>query len=167
MLEIGLPRLRMSRGFLEHQSRTVSRFSRGPVAGNHRQQFFGPTGSQSPTGSKKRFFSIQWTIVIYLTKLDRKVPKVLSCNWASREAGHSSGQILRKLRLILRQEIPISNIFGAKAHANVLKGTFSTDCKSNCIRIGLRTYLAQKSTQLSKFKKYLQEALYGCRLITV
>ena len=28
--------------------------------------------------------------------------------------------------------------FGAKAHANVRKGTFSTDCKSNCIRIGLK-----------------------------
>ena len=33
----------------------------------------------------------------------------------------------------------MSNTFGAKAHANVLKGTFSTDCKSDCIRIGLRS----------------------------
>ena len=30
---------------------------------------------------------------------------------------------------------PISNIFWAKGHANILKGTFSTE--SNCIRIGL------------------------------
>ena len=48
MLEIGLPRLRMSQSFLQDISRAVSRFSRGlvgPVAGNHRQHFFGPTGS--------------------------------------------------------------------------------------------------------------------------
>ena len=32
---------------------------------------------------------------------------------------------------------PISNIFRAKPHANALKATSSTDCKSNCIRIGL------------------------------
>ena len=39
MLEIDLPRLRMSRSFLQDVSglRAVSRFSRGPVAGNHRQ----------------------------------------------------------------------------------------------------------------------------------
>ena len=41
----------------------------------------------------------------------------------------------RKLHVILRRRRLISNIFGAKAHANVLKGTFSTDCKSNCIII--------------------------------
>ena len=28
---------------------------------------------------------------------------------------------------------PISNTFGANAHANVLKGTFLTGCKSSCI----------------------------------
>ena len=44
----------------------------------------------------------------------------------------------RKLQLILRRGRPISNIFEARAHANVLKATFSTDCKSNFIRIGLR-----------------------------
>ena len=43
----------------------------------------------------------------------------------------------KKLRLILRRGRPICDIVGAKAHANVLKGTFSTDGKSNCIRIGL------------------------------
>ena len=43
----------------------------------------------------------------------------------------------RKLRLILRRGRPISNVFGAKARANVQKGTFSTDCKSNCVTIGL------------------------------
>ena len=39
----------------------------------------------------------------------------------------------RKLRLMPRQGKPTSNILGAKGHANVLKGTFSTDCKSSCI----------------------------------
>ena len=29
------------------------------------------------------------------------------------------------------------NTFGAEARANVPKGTFSTDCKSDCLRIGL------------------------------
>ena len=80
ILEIGLPRPRMTWSFLQDLSRAVSRFSWGPVAGNHRQLWI-------------------------------------------------------DLRLILRRGRPISNIFGAKAHANVLKGTFSTDCKSNCIRI--------------------------------
>ena len=44
MVEIGLPRVRMSRSFLQDLSRVVSRFSRGPVAGNQRQHFFDPTG---------------------------------------------------------------------------------------------------------------------------
>ena len=57
MLEIGLPRLRISRRFLQDLSRAVCRFSSGLVAGNHRQHFFDPTGSsaiQSPIGSKKK-----------------------------------------------------------------------------------------------------------------
>ena len=52
----------------------------------------------------------------------------------------SSSPQKRKLRLILRRGRPISNIFGARAHANVLKGTFSMDYKSNCIRIGLSSF---------------------------
>ena len=47
MLEVGLPPLRMSRSFLQDLSRAVSRFSRGPVAGNHLQHFFDPTGSNT------------------------------------------------------------------------------------------------------------------------
>ena len=96
-LEIGLPRLRMSRSFLQDLSRAVSRFSRGPVAGNHRRHFFDPTGSNT---------------IWIVHRIEKKQP-----------------------RLVLRRGRPISNIFGAKAHANVLKGTFSTDCKSNCIRM--------------------------------
>ena len=37
MLELGLPRLRMNRSFLQDLSRAVSRFSRVPVAGYHLQ----------------------------------------------------------------------------------------------------------------------------------
>ena len=41
---------------------------------------------------------------------------------------------------ILRREEPISNLPGAKTHhADVLKGSFSTDCESDGIRIGLNT----------------------------
>ena len=46
MLDIGVPRLSMMAwSFLQDLSRAVPRFSRGPVAGNHRQHFFDPTGS--------------------------------------------------------------------------------------------------------------------------
>ena len=44
----------------------------------------------------------------------------------------------RKVPLILRRGRPISNIFAANAHANILKRVCSTDSKSNCISIGLR-----------------------------
>ena len=58
MLESGLPRLRMSRSFLQNLSRAGSRFSRDPVAGHHRQHSFDPTVGQvrlqSPIGSKIR-----------------------------------------------------------------------------------------------------------------
>ena len=48
MWEIGLPRLRMNRrNFLQGLFRAASRFSRGPVAGVHRQHFFDPTGSNT------------------------------------------------------------------------------------------------------------------------
>ena len=32
---------------------------------------------------------------------------------------------------------PIFNIFGAKAHANVLESTFSTGCQYGCVRLGV------------------------------
>ena len=47
MLEISLSRLRMTWSFLQHLSTAVCRFSRGPAAGNHRQHFFDPTGSNA------------------------------------------------------------------------------------------------------------------------
>ena len=69
MLEIGLRRPRMTWVFLQHLSRAVRRFFRGPVAGNHRQHVFDPTGPQSPIGSKKTFFSIRSEIVIVFDPL--------------------------------------------------------------------------------------------------
>ena len=49
ILETGLRRLRMSRSFLQDICRAASRFSRGPVAGNHRQHFFDSIGSNTIT----------------------------------------------------------------------------------------------------------------------
>ena len=69
-LEIGLPRLSMNHSFLQHVSRAASRFSRGPVAGNHRQHSFDPTGSNTITISdrieKKRFFRSDGRLQSYL-----------------------------------------------------------------------------------------------------
>ena len=46
----------------------------------------------------------------------------------------------KRFKLETYLDRPMSNTFGAKAHANVLKGTFSTDCKSDCIRISLTRF---------------------------
>ena len=110
MFEIGLPRLRMACSFLQDLSRAVPRFYRGPVAGSRRQHFFDPTGLQIatvfyPVGSKKywRWFPATGPLEKLETGLDR--------SW-------------RKLQVILRPRRPNSNIFGANAHANVLKRNF-------------------------------------------
>ena len=87
-------------------SRAVSRFSRDPPVGKHRQHTFSIHGANR---------------IEYNPRSKRKQQKLR--------------------RLILRRGRPISNIFWAKAHANVLKGTFSTDCKSDCVRVGLRLHL--------------------------
>ena len=120
MLEIGLPRLIISRRFLQHLSRAVSRFSRGSVAGNHRQHLL---------------FQSNWVKYDYSTIVHR-IEKTVA--WPLEKRDTALDRSWRKLRLILRRGSPISNIFGAKAHANVLKDTFSTNCKSNCMRIGLK-----------------------------
>ena len=54
ILEIGLPRLKISCNFLQDLSRAVSRFPKGPVSGNHCQYFFDPTGSN--TNALNTFF---------------------------------------------------------------------------------------------------------------
>ena len=97
---------------------------------------------RSDNRSKKTFFSIRWSIV---TQLDRKSADgdfLQLGRWRSwkqlwTDLGETSQVILRRGR-------PNSNIFGANIHANVLKGTFSTDCKSNCIRIGLQVIVAEE-----------------------
>ena len=73
----------------------------------------------------------------------------------------------RKRRLILRRGRLISNIFGAKAHANVLKGTVLTDRKSNCIRIGLRTkYGSRQSIRLYVLGGGFCYSVISCRRYT-
>ena len=119
-------------------SRAVSRFSRGPVEGNHRLHFSDPTGLQSPIGSKKTFFSIRSAIVIVFDPVgSQKCWRWFPATGPMEKRETAPDRPWRKLQVILRRVRPISNIFGAKAHANVRKGTFSTDCKSNCVRIGL------------------------------
>ena len=75
---------------------------------------------------------------------------VISCNWAPGDAGNSTGQILgERSDSFGGEEDQFPTFWGAKAHANVLKVTFSSDCISNCIRIGRmwpRTVLFQRGT---------------------
>ena len=57
----------MTWSFLQELSKAVSPLSRGPVAGNHRQHLFDPTGSntiRTPDRIEKTFFSIRSEIVI-------------------------------------------------------------------------------------------------------
>ena len=82
----------------------------------------------------------------------RKSPSALfRSNWET-----ALDRSWRKLQVILRRGRPTSIIFGAKAHANVLKATFSTDCKSNCIRIGLREHSRAHQSTAGTNKKMLR-----------
>ena len=107
MLEIDLPRLRMSRSFLQDLSKAVCRFPRGTVAGNHRQHFFDPTGL--------------YTITIIPDRIEKND------------------------RLILRRGSSIANYSGQKLMRTY---GFSADCKSNCIRIGLRPFIMRSDSEL-------------------
>ena len=89
MLEIGLPRPRMIRTFLQ-DSRAVSRFSSGPVAGNNRQHVFDPTGSNAITFPDQIENTMGDCNIICPSWIE-KVLTVISCNWAPGEAGNSSG----------------------------------------------------------------------------
>ena len=125
----GLSRLRMSRSFLQDLSRAISRFSRGPVAGNHRQHFFDPTGSNTITSvhriDKKRFFSIRSGIAIVFDPVgSKKCWRWFSATGPLEKRETALDRSWRKLGLILRRGRPIPNIFGAKAHPNVLKVPF-------------------------------------------
>ena len=74
MMEIGLPRLRTTWSFrhakIYPELFPASPGAQGPVAGNHRQHFFDPTGLQSPIGSKKTFFAIRSEIVTSIIIVD-------------------------------------------------------------------------------------------------
>ena len=69
-------------------------FSRGPVAGNHYQNFLDLVGSNTIAIvhriKKKTFERLQSC----LTPLDRKRHDVISCNWAPAEARNSPVKIL-------------------------------------------------------------------------
>ena len=117
------PRLRKGRSVLQDLSRAGSRFSRGAVAGNHPQHFFDPNWVQSSIGSKETLLSIRSGIA---TQWDRKSADddLLQLGpWRIRKQLWILDRSWRKLQVILGRGRPISNIFGAKAHANVLKGT--------------------------------------------
>ena len=91
--EIGPPRLRITLSFLQDLSRAVSRFSRGPVAGSHRQHFFDPTWSNAITISdrivKNAFFPDP--IGDCNPVRSKKCWRWRPCYWAPGEAGSSSG----------------------------------------------------------------------------
>ena len=94
MLKIGCPCLRMSPCFLQDLSTAVSRLSTGPVAGNHRQHFFDPTRTNNITIAHGIFDLIGECNRIWPSWIEN-VLTVISCNWATGEAGNSSG-ILEK-----------------------------------------------------------------------
>ena len=49
-----------------------------------------------------------------------------------------------KLRFVLTRGRPVATIYEVKGNANVLKGISSTDCKSNCKKVGLLHYAVEK-----------------------
>ena len=80
---------------------------------------------QSSIGSTKTFFfGVQSGIVIVFHPVgSKKCQTVISCNWAPREAGNSSGEVLQKAPTHFEARKTNFQHFRAKAHANVLNGT--------------------------------------------
>ena len=94
------------------------------------------------------------TLSSYLTQVDRKNADGNFLQLGPWTSGKQLWMYLeRKRQVMLRRARPISNIFGAKYHANVLKSTFSTDCKSNCIRIRLSEIFATTRIPTKKRKR--------------
>ena len=120
----------------------LSPASTGPSCRNHRHLLVDPTGSNTITipdriDIRLFVFPIRWTIVIVFDPVGSK--KFSTWCPATGPLEKRETALYRswsKLRLILRGGRPISYVFGVNTHANALKGTFSTNCKSNCIRIG-------------------------------
>ena len=125
--------------FLQDLARAVSPFSRGPVGGNHRQPFFDPTGLLTIPDRIVFFFDPIGEIVIVFDPVGYKMCwRLFPATGPQGKLETAMDRSWRKLQVILMRGRPISNIFGAKAHASVLGGTLSTDSKSNCVRIGLK-----------------------------
>ena len=99
----------------------VSRFSRGPIAGNHRQQATYSLQLGLPTGSNtmisKLFRSDGRSIIvrvinrIWPSLIEKVVLTEIPRNSAPGEAGNNSGQIMEKLLLILTRGRQIYNIY--------------------------------------------------------
>ena len=146
-LEVGLPRPRLSRTFLHIPSRAVSRFSRGPVAGNHpsarfrsnwvKYDYYSLRSDRKNKGTKK---IRSGTGIVFDPVGSKKFWRWFSATGRREKWATALDRSWRKLRLSLRRGSPTSNIHGSKALKNVLKYAFSTDCKSGCIRIGLRPF---------------------------
>ena len=146
-----LPRTRWKLVFLASEwvgvssqdlSRAVSRFSRGPVAGNRGQHFFDPTGSNTitivksylylrpekvviifdPVGLKSvdgdfLFFSTRSEIVNVFDPVgSKKCWRWHPATGPPEKCETALDRSWRKLQVILRRGRPISKIFGANAH---------------------------------------------------
>ena len=128
----------------------------------------GPSWSRSPSGlfrsnrvkydynrpsdrkKKKTCFSIRSGIVTVFDPVgSRKCCRWFPATEPLEKRKTALDRSWRNLRLILMRGRPISNILGA-AHANVLKGAFSTDCKCNCIRIGLTELWDREKTKYNR-----------------
>ena len=97
---------------------------------------------------RKKLFSTRWTIVIVFDPVgSKKCWRWSPATGPLKKRETAVDRSWRKLQLILRRGRPISKIFGASVHANVLKGTFSTDCTSNCIIIGLRYRILSRNSE--------------------
>ena len=100
----------------------------------------GRTRSKCPIGSEKNVFfdPIPDSKIIFTSLGSKKGRRRFIATRPLEKPETPPYRSWRELRHILRRERPIFKISGSKAHhANVLKGTFSTDCESDGIRIGL------------------------------
>ena len=127
--------------FLQDLIWVLSPFSRETVSRTHRQHFF--LSNWVLLRSRPHDRIAKWNrsdrgSYSHLTLFDCKHADDDFLNWAPGEPGKGGKYIMEKSS-IQRREWAISHIFGEKARTNVLKGPLSTDCKSDCLRIGLKS----------------------------
>ena len=114
--------------FSKYLSRAVSRFSRAQLQGV-------TVSTCSIRSEKTTFFSMQPEIVIVFDPVgSKKWWRWFPATGPLEKRETFLIRSWRKLQVIPSRGRPISNVFEAKAHANVLKGTFSTDCKLVMVR---------------------------------